>query len=63
MEQLYQFTYLPFGSYMTFHFYKNFEANIGTPQEKGFTSTIYLDDILCIGQWFDNCQENVNKSN
>ncbi|XP_066586787.1 uncharacterized protein [Prorops nasuta] len=62
-EVLYQFTCLPFGLCSSpYVFTKLMKPVISHLRELGFLSVIYLDDILCIGESFEDCLRNVRAS-
>ena len=59
-EQIYQFTCLPFGlSVSPFIFTKLIKPITNTLRLNGFTSTVYLDDFLCIAKNYEKCMHNV----
>lgn len=58
--QLYEFTCLPFGLCTApFVFTKIMKPVLHYLRERGQMSTAYLDDLLCIGNSYSTCQENV----
>lgn len=58
-NKTYQFTCLPFGlSSSPFVFTKILKPVISNLRQKGFISVIFLDDILCIGDTYDECLKN-----
>lgn len=62
-RKIYQFRCLPFGlSTSPYVFTKVMKPVMNVLRNKGFLSTIYLDDMLCIGNNFRNCQKNVLES-
>lgn len=59
-RSMYQFVCLPFGlSTAPFIFTKILKPVVNRLRGKGFASTIYLDDILCIGSSAVACAKNV----
>lgn len=60
---LYEFVCLPFGLCSApFVFTKVMKVIIKNLRNLGFSSVIYLDDMLCIEKTFEKCSENVNKT-
>lgn len=61
--QLYEFNALPYGlSIAPRVFTKLMKEVITHLRNKGFQSVIYLDDILCIGDSYEECRRNVNET-
>ena len=62
-EELYQFTCLPFGlSSCPYVFTKLLKPVMRHLRSQGLSSIIYLDDILCVENSFENCSKNVNNT-
>lgn len=63
LGKLYQFICLPNGlSSSPYIFTKILKPVMMVLRARGFVSVIYLDDILCIGNNFNECQENVKNT-
>lgn len=59
----YQFTAMPYGlSVAPRTFTKLMKEVVTSLRSQGFTSVIYLDDILCIGDSYLDCLENVTET-
>ncbi|XP_039305200.1 uncharacterized protein LOC120357772 [Solenopsis invicta] len=62
-KQIYEFNCLPFGlSTAPFVFTKLMKPPITRLREHGFTSVIYLDDILLLGESKEKCTKNVQET-
>lgn len=62
-ETCYEFKALPYGlSVAPRVFTKLMKEVVNHLRIKGFSSVIYLDDILCIGDTYEECQDNVSKT-
>ena len=62
-NKYYEFVCLPFGlSTSPYIFTKILKPVMRSLRERGFLSVIYLDDILCIGNSYEKCLENTNKT-
>lgn len=60
---LYEFVCLPFGlSTSPFVFTKIMKVVVKYLRSLGFSSVIYLDDILCIESTYERCLENINQT-
>lgn len=60
---LYEFTAMPYGlSVAPRVFTKIMKEVVTTLRSQGHKSTIYLDDILCMGDTFDECRNNVQST-
>lgn len=60
---LYQINCLPFGLCSSpFVYTKIMKPVIKTLRKRGFSSVIYLDDILCIENSLEKCQHNVSET-
>ena len=58
---LYEFVCLPFGlSCAPFVFTKTMKVIVRYLRSLGYSSIIYLDDILCIEDSFEKCKDNIN---
>lgn len=63
MNKLYQFKCLVFGLCTSPHvFTKVLKPVMKTLRARGFSSVIYLDDIMCIEQNFNKCQINISET-
>lgn len=61
--QTYEFTSMPYGLCIAPRvFTKIMREVIGHLRNRGFSSVIYLDDILCMGNTYEECASNVNES-
>lgn len=59
----YEFNAMPYGlSVAPRVFTKLMKEVVNCLRNKGYRSVIYLDDILCIGRTYLECQDNVNKT-
>lgn len=59
-DQLFEFNYMPFGLCTApYVFTKVLRPILAYLRNKGWISVNYLDDFLCIGKDFKNCEENV----
>lgn len=59
----YEFNAMPYGlSSAPRTFTKIMKEVMSHLRSRGFKSVIYLDDILCIGESFDECLQNVNET-
>lgn len=62
-DVLYEFTCLPFGlNTAPYVFTKVMKPVVSFLRAQGFISCIYLDDILCLGDSFDQCKSNLECS-
>lgn len=62
-ETLYEFTAMPYGlSVAPRTFTKLMKEVMTSLRSQGYTSVIYLDDILCIGRNYEECLQNVNET-
>lgn len=62
-QKCFEFSALPYGmSVAPWVFTKLMKEVINYLRHQGYRSVIYLDDILCIGDTYDECQENVHKT-
>ena len=60
---LYEFTCLPFGLNVSpFVYTKILKIVVNLLRSRGFTSVIYLDDILIIDKDFYKCQQNIRET-
>ena len=60
LDQLYEFTCLPFGLNVSPWVYtKVMKTVVNYLRNQGYMSVIYLDDIMCIGHDFNNCEANI----
>lgn len=62
-SQLYEFNVLPFGLCTApYVFTKLLKPVLQWLRSRGWISVNYLDDFLCIGQSYDECVNNINKT-
>ena len=62
-NKLYQFVCLPFGlSTSPFAFTKLLKPVMRFLRKRGYISGIYLDDLLCIGNTYEECEKNVKET-
>lgn len=62
-QKYFEFKAMPYGlSVAPWVFTKLMKEVISHLRQKGYKSVVYLDDILCIGNSFDECADNVNKT-
>lgn len=62
-NQLYEFKCLPFGlATSPFVFTKIMKPVVGYLRSRGLVSNIYLDDLLCLGESYESCLENIETS-
>lgn len=62
-DQIYEFNAIPYGlSVAPWVFTKLMKEVVNYLRHRGYRSVIYLDDILCIGDSYEECYKNVNKT-